>query len=88
MESSALEELPGAAAFFGSAAPFFRAGDQFNLLHRNFLAGDDMGMATPVIAADRLLNRTAARLHCIRARGTAGPGRPPSQHERKQPWTK
>ena len=44
-----------------------RAGDQFELLHTNKLAGDDMCMATPALAGDRLLIRTAARLYCIRA---------------------
>lgn len=42
-----------------------RAGDQFELLGRNPLAEDDMGMATPAIAGDRLLLRTSARLYCI-----------------------
>ncbi len=44
----------------------FRAGDEFELLHTNELAEDDMGMATPAIAGDRLLLRTSARLYCIR----------------------
>lgn len=43
-----------------------RAGDQFELLHTNPLADDDMGMATPAITGDRLLIRTSARLYCIR----------------------
>jgi len=43
----------------------FRAGDRFELLHVNRLAGDDMAMATPAVAGDRLLIRTAARLYCI-----------------------
>jgi outer membrane protein assembly factor BamB len=41
------------------------AGDQFELLHTNTLADDDMCMATPAIAGDRLLIRTSARLYCI-----------------------
>ncbi len=45
----------------------FGAGDTFRLLHSNPLAGDDMGMATPALAGDRLLLRTSARLYCIRA---------------------
>jgi outer membrane protein assembly factor BamB len=43
-----------------------KAGDTFEILHTNQLAEDDMGMATPAIAGDRLLIRTAARLYCIR----------------------
>jgi outer membrane protein assembly factor BamB len=42
-----------------------RAGDQFELLHTNALADDDMCMATPAIAGDRLLIRTSSRLYCI-----------------------
>jgi len=49
-----------------------RAGDTFELLHTNKLADDDMCMATPALAGDRLLIRTAARLYCIRARRPAG----------------
>jgi outer membrane protein assembly factor BamB len=44
----------------------FRAGDEFELLHTNPLGPDDMGMATPAIAGDSLLIRTAARIYCIR----------------------
>ncbi len=40
----------------------FRAGDDYELLHTNKLADDDMCMATPAIAGDRLLIRTSARL--------------------------
>jgi len=43
-----------------------KAGDAFELLQTNPLAEDDMGMATPAIAGDRLLIRTSARLYCIR----------------------
>jgi outer membrane protein assembly factor BamB len=43
-----------------------RAGDTFELLHTNTLADDDMCMATPAVAGDRLLIRTAARLYCLR----------------------
>ena len=43
-----------------------KAGDQLELLHTNPLADDDMGMATPAIAGDRLLIRTSARVYCIR----------------------
>ena len=44
----------------------FRAGDEFDLMHTNELAEDDMCMATPAIARDRLILRTAARVYCIR----------------------
>jgi outer membrane protein assembly factor BamB len=43
-----------------------RAGDRFELLYTNKLADDDMCMASPAMAGDRLLIRTAARLYCIR----------------------
>jgi outer membrane protein assembly factor BamB len=43
-----------------------RAGDRFELLHTNRLGDDDMCMATPALAGDRLLIRTAARLYCLR----------------------
>jgi outer membrane protein assembly factor BamB len=43
-----------------------RSGDKFELLYTNKLADDDMCMATPALAGDRLLIRTAARLYCIR----------------------
>ena len=42
-----------------------KAGDKFELVRKNPLADDDMGMATPAIAGDRLLIRTSARLYCI-----------------------
>jgi outer membrane protein assembly factor BamB len=42
-----------------------RAGDQFELLHTNKLAEDDMCLATPAAAGDRLLIRSAARVYCI-----------------------
>jgi outer membrane protein assembly factor BamB len=44
----------------------FKAGDDFELLHTNPLADDDMCMATPALAGDRLLIRTTARLYCMR----------------------
>lgn len=49
-----------------------RAGDKFELLHTNKLADDDMCMATPALAGDRLLIRTAVRVYCIRPTGQAG----------------
>ena len=44
-----------------------KAGDQFEVLHTNELAEDDMCMATPAIAGDRLLIRTSARLYCVQS---------------------
>ena len=46
----------------------FKAGPEFELLHTNTLAEDDMGMATPAIVGDRLLLRTSARIYSIRQR--------------------
>lgn len=43
-----------------------RAGDRFELLHTNRLSDDDMCMATPALAGDRLLIRTATRLYALR----------------------
>ena len=43
----------------------FQAGDRFELLHTNALAEDDLCLATPAVAGNRLLVRTAARLYCI-----------------------
>ena len=45
-----------------------KSSDQFELLHTNTLAEDDMCMATPAIAGDRLLIRTSARVYCIQTR--------------------
>jgi outer membrane protein assembly factor BamB len=42
-----------------------KAGSQFELLHTNALSDDDMCMATPAIAGQRLLIRTASRVYCI-----------------------
>ena len=42
-----------------------RAGDTFELLHTNTLAGDDMCLATPAIAGARLLIRSGTRLYCF-----------------------
>jgi len=55
-----------------------RAGDRFELLHTNKLAEDDMGMASPALAGDRLLIRTSARLYCVR-------NTPPEGKETKGP---
>jgi len=40
-------------------------GPEFEVLHENPLAEDDMGMATPVVIDDKLLIRTSSRLYCI-----------------------
>jgi len=42
------------------------AGDEFEVLHTNELAEDDMCMATPAIVGDRLIIRTSARIYSIR----------------------
>ena len=42
----------------------FQAGSEYKLLHKNSL--DEMCMATPAIAGDRLLIRTLGNLYCIR----------------------
>jgi outer membrane protein assembly factor BamB len=42
-----------------------RAGDRFELLLTNKLAEDDMCLATPALAGDRLLIRSAGRVYCI-----------------------
>jgi outer membrane protein assembly factor BamB len=46
-----------------------RAGDRFELLHTNKLAEDDMCLATPALAGDRLLIRAAGRLYCVKGKG-------------------
>ena len=43
-----------------------RAGREYKLLYKNALAEDDMCMATPAIAGNRLLVRTSARIYCVR----------------------
>lgn len=42
-----------------------RTGPQFEVLHTNPLAEDDMCMASPVVVGDRLLIRSSARLYCV-----------------------
>jgi outer membrane protein assembly factor BamB len=42
----------------------FQAGPEYKLLHKNSL--DEMCLATPALAGDRLLIRTLTRLYCIR----------------------
>jgi outer membrane protein assembly factor BamB len=42
----------------------FQAGSEYKLLHKNSL--DEMCMATPAIAGDRLIIRTLAQLYCLR----------------------
>lgn len=44
----------------------FDSTDELELLHKNKLAEDDMAMATPAFAGDRLLIRTSARLYSIK----------------------
>ncbi len=48
-----------------------KAGTKLDLLHTNRLADDDMCMACPAIAGDRLIIRTSARVYCIRESGVA-----------------
>ena len=43
-----------------------KAGKDFELLHTNQLAEDDMGMSTPALAGSSLIIRTSARIYCIR----------------------
>jgi outer membrane protein assembly factor BamB len=43
-----------------------REGNEFELLHTNALAADDICLSTPAISGDRLLIRTDKRLYCIR----------------------
>ena len=43
-----------------------QAGREFKLLHTNKLLEDDMCMATPALAGDKLLIRTDARIYCFR----------------------
>lgn len=43
-----------------------KAGNEFEILHTNTLAEDDMCMATPAIVGDRLILRTDVRVYCIR----------------------
>jgi outer membrane protein assembly factor BamB len=50
-----------------------RAGSEFEVLHTNSLATDDMCMATPAIAGNRLLIRTDSRLYCIAATAADAP---------------
>ncbi|MBM3846876.1 MAG: serine/threonine protein kinase [Verrucomicrobia bacterium] len=40
-------------------------GDKFEVLHTNTLGDDDMCMATPAMAGDRLFLRTAARIYAV-----------------------
>ena len=41
-------------------------GDRFEVKHVNRLGPDDMCMATPALAGDRLVIRTANRVYCLR----------------------
>ncbi|MHB8974653.1 MAG: outer membrane protein assembly factor BamB family protein [Pirellulaceae bacterium] len=44
-----------------------KAGKSFELLHTNALADDDMCLATPAIAGNKLLIRTVSRVYCVQA---------------------
>ena len=46
----------------------FTSGRDFKIEGKNELADDDMCMATPVLAGDRLLIRTSARIYSIRSK--------------------
>ena len=59
-----------------------KAGDNFELLHPNKLAGDEMCLATPALVGDRLLIRTEKRLYCLRATGAQG-GKEPSTPQKE-----
>ena len=59
-----------------------RACDQFELLHTNQLADDDMCFATPAIDGDRLLIRSSARIYCIQG-PRAGEGSEKEDHRGK-----
>jgi hypothetical protein len=48
-----------------------KPGSDFEILHTNTLADDDMGMATPVIVGDKLLIRTGPRIYCVGSSATA-----------------
>ena len=50
-----------------------QAGPVFRILHTNKLTEDDMCMATPALAGDRLVIRTAARVYCFRTNPSATP---------------
>jgi len=49
------------------------AGDKFGFQHTNKLAEDDMCLATPALAGDHLLIRSAHRLYCIGKKAAASP---------------
>jgi hypothetical protein len=48
-----------------------KTGPDFEILHTNSLAEDDMGMATPAIVGDKLLIRTSPRIYCIGSKESA-----------------
>ncbi|MCZ6672884.1 MAG: PQQ-binding-like beta-propeller repeat protein [Verrucomicrobia bacterium] len=49
----------------------FRAGKSFDLLHVNRLPEDDIYMATPAIASNRLLIRSSTGLYCFQSDGAS-----------------
>ena len=74
------ERLTGGRAFTSSPFAFndriffineygnayvLKAGREFKLLHTNLLAKNDMCMATPAMAGDKLLIRTDASVYCF-----------------------
>lgn len=74
------KRIPGGRAFSSSPVAYagklfcinedgvtfvIQAGPEFKVLHKNSLAEDDMGMATPLVLGDKLLIRTSKRLYCI-----------------------
>lgn len=42
-----------------------KAGSTFEILHKNVLDDDDMCMATPAVAGEKLIVRSSARVYCI-----------------------
>ncbi|MFV2067822.1 MAG: hypothetical protein ACC645_12680 [Pirellulales bacterium] len=74
------KRLPGGRAFTASPWSYdgkifclseygttfvIRAGRQFEIAGKNELSEDDMCMATPAIAGNRLFIRTTARIYCV-----------------------
>jgi outer membrane protein assembly factor BamB len=47
-----------------------KAGPKFEIVHTNTLDEDAMCMATPAMAGDSLLIRTAKRLYCLQEGAT------------------
>jgi len=79
-EVSSKKRIRGGRAFFSSPVAYtgnifcfnedgvtfvIKEGPEFEVLYKNELAADDMGMATPLVLGDKLLIRTSQRLYCI-----------------------